>query len=47
MEPLRNTLYRQKPGKLTKQKGEKKKDIRNRNQKRAEEKGIPLPEYLQ
>lgn len=40
-------LYRQKPGKLTKQKGEKKKDIRNRNQKRAEEKGIPLPEYLQ
>ena len=40
-------LYRQKPGKLTKQKGEKKKEIRNRNQKRAEEKGIPLPEYLQ
>lgn len=40
-------LFRQKPGKLTKQKGEKKKDIRNRNQKRAEEKGIPLPEYLQ
>lgn len=26
-------LYRQKPGELTKQKGEKKKEIRNRNQK--------------
>ena len=40
-------LFRQKPGKLTKQKGEKKKNIRNRNEKRAEQLGIPLPDYLQ
>lgn len=39
-------LYLQKPAKLTKQKGDKKKTIRQRNAERARDKGIELPEYL-
>ena len=39
-------LDRQKPDKLTKQKGDKKKTIKQRNLERAKKLGIALPEYL-
>ncbi len=41
------TRDKQKPSAITKQKAEKKKTVQNRNEKRAREKGIPLPEELQ
>lgn len=37
----------QKPGEITKQKGEKQKTIKQRNAQRAHDLGIKLPEYLQ
>lgn len=39
-------VSRQKPAAITKQKGDKKKTIRQRNAQRAREKGVELPSYL-
>ena len=40
-------FYRQKPAKITKQKGDKKRTIKRRNLERAASMGIPLPEKYQ
>ena len=42
--PLATPAYQQKPSQLLKQKGERKKTVKNRNAQRAQQKGIPLSE---
>lgn len=44
--PTALPLARQKPGAITKQKGEKQKTIQHKNADRAKKLGIPLPDYL-